>query len=398
MKFPFYEPKPTYTAEEDDDREITIARRYLPDANLVNAVNVAILLKQPLLLTGEPGTGKTQLGFSLSQQLNSKFKGEFKDKKPFVFETKSSSMARDLFYTYDTVGRFHAAQIAKLEEAQPRDNPPNKKENNSPDRAETGKPEDDEANKIRHTAEEFITYNALGKAILFANRKSGLTDVLPKEASRIANEEFLRISDKDWQRRSVVIIDEIDKAPRDFPNDILNEIERMYFRIPELRGKKIQVSDDKYRPIVILTSNSEKNLPDAFLRRCVYHHIKFPKPERMEEIVKTRLEGDGFSEDQIKTFFDEKNGWVKNALNLFFEVRAADRNLKKTPATAELLGWLTAIRKIAEVENASLDNLKSADALKNLTRTALGVLIKFEEDFQVAEEIINRWQPAAKTS
>jgi MoxR-like ATPase len=381
MKFPFYEAKIDYL-DEDDDKEIANAQRYLPDDNLVHAVNVAILLKQPLLLTGEPGTGKTQLGFNLSQQLNSKFEGEFKDKKPLVFETKSSSMARDLFYTYDTVGRFHAAQISSLEQKLPLGDGS----------------KDNTADKIRHTAEEFITYNALGKAILFANKKSNLKDVLPKDITSVANEEFLQISDNDWQRRSVVIIDEIDKAPRDFPNDILNEIERMYFRVPELRGKKIEVVDDEYRPVVILTSNSEKNLPDAFLRRCVYHHIKFPDQKRMREIVEVRLEGDGISKDKIETFFDEENGWVKNVLNLFYQLRAADRNLKKTPATAELIGSLTAIRKLAELKDKSLNNLKSTDVLKNLIQTTLGVLIKFEEDFQIAEEVVNRWQPKTKTN
>ena len=150
--------------------------------------------------------------------------------EPLKFETKSNSSSRDLFYYYDTVGRFHAAQT----------------------REDTASPLD------------YITYNALGAAILRANEIDHVKDWLPPD--------FFHPG----KSRSVVLIDEVDKAPRDFPNDILNEIEHLYFRVPELGNIQIRAPKDM-QPLVVITSNSEKHLPDAFLRRCIFYHIAFPE-------------------------------------------------------------------------------------------------------------------------
>src|SRR5262249_10145796 len=145
---------------------------------------------------------------------------------------------------YDTIGRFTAKEL----------------------RADAG------------SAKDYITYSALGAAIVLTNAPEAVADVLPKGFSHSV------------QRRSVVLIDEVEKAPRDFANDILNELERMYFRIPELGNRRVD-SVEEFSPIVIMTNNSEKSLPDAFLRRCIYYDIEFPTAQRLEEIVIARLPG-----------------------------------------------------------------------------------------------------------
>src|SRR5262245_52754184 len=195
---------------------------YLPDPGLVDAVNVALLLGQPLLLTGEPGTGKTQLAYSLAWELGFE--------PPLSFETKSTSVARDLFYTYDAVSHFRAAQTRE-----------------------------GSADVL-----SYITWNAFGAAILRSRPIEEVRQWLPPDFAHTG------------PQRSIVLIDEIDKAPRDFPNDLLNEVENLFFRVPELNNARIEANEDR-RPVLVLTSNSEKNLPEAFLRRCVYYNIPFPE-------------------------------------------------------------------------------------------------------------------------
>lgn len=306
------------------------ARGYLPDDKLIDAANVALILGQPLLLTGEPGTGKTQFAYYASWKL--------RRDPPLVFETKSTSTARDLFYTYDTIGRFHAAQEQRAAApGEPRPAPPGPR--------------------------EFITYNALGLAIIYANEPGAVRQYVPGGF------------EEDWEpRRSVVLMDEIDKATRDFPNDILNEVENLYFRVPELglTGRATISADADRRPLLILTSNSEKNLPDAFLRRCVYYHIPFPTDALLTNIVLSRL-GDLRGQ-----------GWVDDAIKLFSELRALDNRLDKKPATAELLGWLRAMHQQFRPGD---DNpfLKQREVVR---RTARATLLKTYGDQKLADEVL----------
>jgi MoxR-like ATPase len=318
-------PFPYYTGKSNDrspraqttrSAELNRAIDYIPGPDLINAVNAALLLEHPLLLTGEPGTGKTQLAFSLSEEL--------KCGSPLVFETKSASLARDLFYTYDALTRF----LIKKGDA------------------------DDAKN-----AKEYITYNALGRAILHTHDFDEIKPWVPKGFSHEGKRQF------------VVLIDEVDKAPRDFPNDILNEVEHMYFKVPELDNKQFTVGDEDLRPILILTSNSEKHLPDAFLRRCIYHHIPFPEPERLKEIVAARIGQ-----------FRPNSQLLSDALGLFLDMRDIE-GLQKRPATGELLVWLLYLTQ----RGVSVDD--SLKVHKAIVKESIGALVK-EKDYREAAEAL----------
>lgn len=327
MSYPYYTGNP-HNRRTDTPAKLPGSRRarqtdpagYIPDTGLVDAANVALLLGQPLLLTGEPGTGKTQFAYSLSWELGFDV--------PLIFETKSSSAARDLFYGYDTLSRFHAAQTGE------------------------GSKE----------SLDYITWHALGIAILQSRAMVDVEPWLPKE--------FLH----NGPRRSVVLIDEIDKAPRDFPNDLLNEVENLYFRVPELGNARIAASEEM-RPILILTSNSEKNLPDAFLRRCVYYNIPFPDAKRLAEIVMAR----------VGSFENSDSRLLADALELFFKLREPASGLRKRPATAELIGWLIALREIGAPADQSLRQ-NGAAALGSLSS-----LIKSADDQDTARKIVENW-------
>lgn len=279
---------------------------YLADEGLRDAVNVALTLGQPLLVTGEPGTGKTQLAASIAFELGLP--------APLIFHTKTTSTARDLFYRYDALGHFHDAQFHK-EETQ---------------------------------VENYIAYEALGLAILLSMNPQEANPFLP-EALRDRG-----------PARAVVLIDEVDKAPRDLPNDVLNEIDNMSFTVKET-GRTF-AADESQRPIVILTSNSEKNLPDAFLRRCVFYHISFPDRTRLKEIVQRRLSMDSNFTPQM----------LEHALQHFEKIR--DLTLKKRPATAELLAWL----RILEKRRIDVSNLQRGE-LEALAFT-YSILSKSKED------------------
>ncbi|MCP4699655.1 MAG: AAA domain-containing protein [Gammaproteobacteria bacterium] len=340
MHFPFYSATPVPPPEQA--AVLPLSRRdkqsdpagYLPDEELADAVNVALLLGQPLLLTGEPGTGKTQLAYHMAYQLG--LHG------PLKFETKSNSTARDLFYFYNHLGHFHAAQSKKQENTDSR---------------------------------EFLTYNALGLAILLANHRRDVEPLLPTGFDQDMKQRFGEHFALDKPLRSVVLLDEIDKAPRDFPNDILNEVENLYFRIPEMGNRRIQARPDM-QPVLIMTSNSEKHLPDAFMRRCIYYHIPFPD-ERLSNIIEARL----------GSFAGTGNAFLQDAIALFKQIRKSSHRLNKKPSTAELLGWLEALREIF----AELDNpLRQAERQK-LLAYSMTPLIKNTDDRETAADIINAW-------
>lgn len=279
---------------------------YLAAPDLADAVDVALTLGMPLLLTGEPGSGKSTLADSVAHELGLG--------RALRFVVKSDTEARDLFYRFDTVGRFHAAQTPGAN-------------------ADPG---------------HYISFAALGKAILHAKPLSFVEELgVPPHAVDHPGE----------RTRSVVLIDEIDKAPRDVPNDILVEIETMQFDIPELIGDgrgavRVGLDDasneNQYRPIVIFTSNREKALPEPFLRRCVFYHLEFPPfaaPEDNAEaitvtnIVGARL-GSRYERAQGDDTEGSKNPAIDLAIDFFRYLREESPGLERRPTLAELLDWL----------------------------------------------------------
>jgi MoxR-like ATPase len=225
---------------------------YVTSESLRNAVNVAIALKRPLLVRGEPGTGKTLLAHSIAKGI---------DKKLIVWNIKSTTKAQEGLYVYDTVQRLNDSRFG-----------------------------DKDISDIK----QYIKLGKLGES--FASK-----------------EEI------------VLLIDEIDKADIEFPNDLLNEIDEMSFYIPETGETIVTV----HRPIVVITSNAEKELPDAFLRRCIFHYIEFPDPTLMEEIIKVH-------------FPNIRDSLLNQALATFYSLRKID-DFRKKPSTSELIDWIRVI-------------------------------------------------------
>jgi len=317
LEFPFFTgqarqpPASAQTVPVPDRSRYTDPAGYLTDGDLVAAVNVALLLGQPLLLTGEAGTGKTQLAHRLAWELAL---GE-----PLEFHTKSTSTARDLFYSFDAVRRFQAKQT------------------------ETGS-----SNVL-----DYITFNALGVAILLA---------CGDEIAR----KYLPARQLGGNSRRVVLIDEVDKAPRDFPNDLLHEIDNMSFRVPELVDRDFDgefKASTQDRPIVVMTSNSEKNLPDAFLRRCVFYHIQFPGKNQLLAILQSRLPSLKDSSPKLRD----------DAVDTLEKIRK--QPLRKPPATAELINWVQALERHGAQRDASVQANRTA------LRASLPALAKTREDF-----------------
>ncbi|MDX1905683.1 MAG: MoxR family ATPase [Bacteroidia bacterium] len=279
---------------------------YLPEPGLIEAVNVALLLGKPLLITGEPGTGKTQLAWSLAWDM-----GLGENREPYVFTAKHNSVARDLLYRYDALQHFAEANQARI------------------------------ADRVLRPIQDFIFPEALGKAIREAHTRQG---------------------------RAVVLIDEIDKAPREFPNDLLAELERLSFHLFET-GETFTAPPD-LRPVVIITSNGEKNLPDAFLRRCVYYHIQFPDRARLLEIVQTRLgAGLRYGPDDLEILIDH-----------FLEIRALCR--KKQPATADLLSWLQVLEAYGFSGEIPPDLTTLTDPDRDVLFLSFSVLAKHLPDLE----------------
>jgi MoxR-like ATPase len=329
MKFPFY--KGDGIKHEDGlPAQLPVSKRsqllnperYIADPGLKDACNVALLLGQPLLITGDPGTGKTQFAYSLAWELGFDL--------PLKFEVKSTSFSRELFYTYDALKRFQDIQ--------------------------SGVPPSELLN--------YITYQALGLAILRTRD--------PLEVQEIISSDVLHLE----KSRSIVLIDEIDKAPRDFPNDLLNELEHLYFRIPELKNTKID-ADPNLQPLVIITSNSEKDLPEAFLRRCVYYHIPFPERQYLQEIIANHLA------DNIG------NEYLEEVLKLFYKLRDPVSGLRKKPSTAELLVWILALKALKD--NINIKDNENFLARPGLIASTLGSLIKTTEDQGKAQKIVDQW-------
>ncbi|HEX6911488.1 MAG TPA: MoxR family ATPase [Longimicrobium sp.] len=325
-------PIPGYTppAPRAGLAALTDPEGYEASAPLVRAVRVALALNMPLLLTGEPGTGKTQLAYRLAAELGL---GE-----PLRFDTRSSSQANDLFFSFDTMRYFAQSQIsAARDEALPE-------------------------------PREFVRYESLGEAIVRTWPREEVANLLPSGFPDYV------------PGRSLVLVDEIDKAPRDFPNDLLNQIENLEFSVPELRGAPLRVRppdpDDpgrpELRPVVVITSNSEKQLPEPFLRRCVYHHIEFPE-DRIPTIVAARL----------KDLPLDSPGF-EGARQFFFALRDRGAGLAKKPSTSELLDWLRALR--GEGLKADVPFQEQ----RELAGHCLGTLAKTEADVTLARKLLLR--------
>jgi MoxR-like ATPase len=311
------------TLETESGPDESLGANYVVDEALEDAINVSLILGRPLLVTGASGCGKTQLGYAIARNLGLP--------RVHFFSAKSTSDALELFYTYDALGRYQAVQIAAAESRVGHANP-------------------------LPRVQEFIEYRVLGAAILDAHPRSEIEHMFAGSYRRDANQ---------GPRRSVVIIDEIDKTSRDFPNDLLDEIDRLRFSVPELLPYTQSLTPPKQpvtpgrseidvsmRPIVVMTSNSEKQLPDPFMRRCVFVEMQFPDDDgrgraKLEAIVTTAL-----TQKYEKTDVAP----VAAICKLVFEFR----RLKPTrsPGIAELLDAATYLAEAAsEAPNVSLAQL-----------------------------------------
>lgn len=259
--------------------------RYKPSPALEAALKTTILLGQPLLLTGEPGIGKSEFARWAAQDVCG-------HDNLLRFDVKSTTTARELFYQIDNIERFHYAHERRGA---------------------------DGSSDINPLA--FIHFNALGEAIIRSNPFDEVSDL----AARLDGPAHKRAT------RTVVLIDEIDKAPRDVPNDILREIDEGCFRIVELSGQRL-VTCNGQRPIVIMTSNAERSLPDPFLRRCTFFHIEPPDRERLAEIVEARL-----------SEFEQGSPFVRDVIAVYEFARRMVQGQKK-PSVAELLALILALK------------------------------------------------------
>ncbi|MCR4739987.1 MAG: MoxR family ATPase [Lachnospiraceae bacterium] len=256
---------------------------YIASEELMSAVNVARTLEKPLLIKGEPGTGKTMLAKAIAESLGMKL---------IIWNIKSTTKASDGLYIYDTIQRLYDGQF--------------------------GEEGVDDIKK-------YIKLGKLGEA--FSSKE-----------------------------QLVLLIDEIDKADLEFPNDLLWELDQMEFYIPETK----ETVKALYRPIVIITSNAEKELPDAFLRRCIFHYIEFPDKALMTEIVMSHFES-------------VEENLLNNALDAFYEIREM-REIKKKPSTSELIDWIRAL-KLGGIDPARLKS----------ELPFLGTLVKKDEDLDAVK-------------
>ena len=330
-------------------------------ARVRRAVNMALALHLPLLISGEPGSGKTQLGYAVANELGKP--------PPFKFNVKSQSVARDLFYDYDAVSHFRAGQ------SKDRLSKPARAGGDEPDGAD---------------ARDFVEYAALGLAILLALPWAAREPFLGAHYRRTegvsperkALNELLLAAEP---RQMVVVIDEIDKAPPDFPNDLLHELENMSFRAPELRLESGPLAPDR-RPIIFITSNSERQLPEAFLRRCAFIHLKSPEGEALQTILTTRLHG-----------MYAAGAPLLDDIQAFYEAVRKTGGYSKPPGTAELIQFLMA----AQIEGGDVS--KGIAEQRQVIKAAVPLLGKSDMDTQRLLRALDEWRsptpapPAAVT-
>ena len=272
------------------DIKFSSSSNYIASEQLLSAVNVAVMLQKPLLVKGEPGTGKTMLAQAVAESLG---------RRLIIWNVKSTTKAQDGLYVYDVVQRLYDSQFDGADVAD---------------------------------IKRYVKLGKLGEAFS-------------------ADDEV------------ILLIDEIDKADIEFPNDLLWELDRMEFNIPET-GETITA---KKRPVVIITSNAEKELPDAFLRRCVFLYIEFPNRDLMEEIVRAH-------------YPNIEQNVLDAALSAFYRLRQMS-GIQKKPATSELVDWIRALT----ISGISIDKIESELPFA-------GVLLKKNEDLDTAERYYNRNQ------
>lgn len=312
---------------------------YIAAEPLIQAVEIAIALNKPLVVSGEPGTGKTQLAHWVAHQLSEQTKTQAFPfaPRPLIFNTKSGSVAGDLFYYYDAVGHFRSKENSRTE--------------------------------------NFIELKAMGLAIAMAHGENSpaiarLKDLGQFSGAGGAGDYENKPMPGAEPKSSVVLIDEIDKAPRDFPNDLLNEMENYEFEIKEL-GLKVPRPSGNARLVVIMTSNSEKNLPNAFLRRCVFYHIPFPDKDTLLSITKSRLnipKEDGS--------FDRT---LSNAIEQFVKYR--NEAVNKKPATSEFLDWVNVLNSYQLLNNGVLGEYRGGqEPEKTHYKASMSALFKSKED------------------
>ncbi len=274
------------------DTRFTGTSSYIATDDLTMAVNAAVTLERPILIKGEPGTGKTQLAIEVAKSLG----------RPLhEWHIKSTTKAQQGLYEYDAVARLRDSQLGD------------------------------------GRVSDISNYIVRGKVW-----EAFESDVQP-----------------------VLLIDEIDKADIEFPNDLLRELDRMEFYVYETK----QLVRARHRPIIVITSNNEKELPDAFLRRCFFHYIKFPDKETMADIVDVH-------------YPDLKKNLLREALDAFYKVRDV-RGLKKKPSTSELLDWI----KLLLAEDVPPEVLRGGDS-RNAIPPLYGALLKNEQDVHLFEQLV----------
>ena len=301
---------------------------YIPSEDLKEAVNLAIALKRPLLLEGEPGCGKTRLAGAIAYEFTQKYLKAQVDQegnpcwwKYHIWTVKSTLRARDGLYTYDAVARLRDAQLVGSDPKRLQDY--------------LGEEESDRLKQRLKDKKEYREFGPLGEALQEPNY------------------------------RPIVLIDEIDKADSDFPNDLLLELDQLCFEVPET-GETIPTPGDEQKPIILITSNREKPLPEPFLRRCLYFYVGFPEPNQLEDIIRKRFGKPKRGEDSL----------IKAAVEHFYEVRELLQHQpgSRPPGTSEILEFLTALKRLP-VKDAKAD-------LENLAKRLplLGTLLKTKAD------------------